>query len=123
MKTFLHVGCGTKRKDRTTKALPSWNELRFDIDASVNPDLIGTMTDMSTVSSDSVDCERRRPHRLNQRKQWTCPNKNTRLQLALTGLFPFPVLRTCSHACSDLNQPVFIHPAIHRASQGGGIVL
>ena len=55
MKTFLHVGCGPKRKDRTTKALSSWNELRFDIDESVKPDLVGTMTDMSTVSSDSVD--------------------------------------------------------------------
>jgi predicted SAM-dependent methyltransferase len=55
MKTFLHVGCGPKRKDRTTKALSSWNELRFDIDESVKPDLVGTMTDMSTVSSESVD--------------------------------------------------------------------
>ena len=55
MKTFLHVGCGHKRKDRTTKALSSWNELRFDIDESVNPDLVGTMTDMSSVVSESVD--------------------------------------------------------------------
>ena len=55
MNTFLHVGCGHKRKDRTTKALSSWNELRFDIDESVQPDLVGTMTDMSSVSSESVD--------------------------------------------------------------------
>jgi hypothetical protein len=55
MKTFLHVGCSHKRKERTTKALSSWNELRFDIDESVLPDLVGTMTDMSTVSSESVD--------------------------------------------------------------------
>jgi ubiquinone/menaquinone biosynthesis C-methylase UbiE len=55
MKSFLHVGCGQKRKDRTTKALSSWNELRFDIDESVKPDLVGTMTDMSSVSSESVD--------------------------------------------------------------------
>ena len=55
MNTFLHVGCGQKRKDRTTKALSSWNELRFDIDESVQPDLVGTMTDMSSVSSESVD--------------------------------------------------------------------
>ena len=55
MNTFLHVGCGHKHKDRTTKALSSWNELRFDIDESVLPDLVGTMTDMSTVSSESVD--------------------------------------------------------------------
>jgi predicted SAM-dependent methyltransferase len=57
MKSFLHVGCGPKRKDRTTKALSSadWTELRFDIDESVKPDLVGTMTDMSSVSSESVD--------------------------------------------------------------------
>jgi len=57
MKTFLHVGCGPKRKDRTTKGFnsPHWNELRFDIDQSVQPDLVGTMTDMSSVLSESVD--------------------------------------------------------------------
>ena len=55
MKTFLHVGCGPKRKDRTTAALAQWNELRFDIDETVEPDLVGTMTDMSSVASESVD--------------------------------------------------------------------
>jgi len=57
MNTFLHVGCGPKRKDRTTKGFntPDWSEIRLDIDASVQPDVIGTMTDMSTVSSESVD--------------------------------------------------------------------
>ena len=55
MNTFLHVGCGQKRKDRTTKALSYWNELRFDIDETVKPDLVGTMTDMSSVSTESVD--------------------------------------------------------------------
>ncbi len=55
MKTFLHVGCGPKRKDRTTAAFAQWNELRFDIDERVEPDLVGTMTDMSSVASESVD--------------------------------------------------------------------
>ena len=57
MKSFLHVGCGPKRKERTTKALssPEWREVRFDIDESVKPDLVGTMTDMSSVTSGSVD--------------------------------------------------------------------
>ena len=55
MKTFLHVGCGPKRKERTTAGFADWSELRFDIDVSVQPDLVGTMTDMSSVSSDSVD--------------------------------------------------------------------
>jgi predicted SAM-dependent methyltransferase len=57
MKSFLHVGCGPKRKDRTTKGFnsPDWSEIRLDIDASVQPDVIGTMTDMSAVASGSVD--------------------------------------------------------------------
>lgn len=55
-KTFLHVGCGPKHKDQTTRgfAQPDWHELRLDIDASVAPDVVGTMTDMSAVSDGSV---------------------------------------------------------------------
>ena len=55
MNTFLHVGCGPKRKDRTTAGFSDWKELRFDIDESVLPDLVGTMTDMSSVASASVN--------------------------------------------------------------------
>ena len=55
MKTFLHVGCGPKRKEKTTAGFADWSELRFDIDESVQPDLVGTMTDMSSVLSESVD--------------------------------------------------------------------
>lgn len=57
MKKLLHVGCGSKRKDKTTKGFntPDWQEIRLDIDASVSPDVIGTMTDMSAVESNSVD--------------------------------------------------------------------
>ncbi|HEX5210222.1 MAG TPA: methyltransferase domain-containing protein [Pseudolabrys sp.] len=32
-----------------------WQELRFDIDRSVNPDIVGTLTDMSAVETSSVD--------------------------------------------------------------------
>ncbi|MDZ5603478.1 methyltransferase domain-containing protein [Pseudomonas sp. RP23018S] len=57
MKTFLHVGCGPKNKSGTTQgfATADWQELRFDIDQSVNPDIVGTMTDMSRVADASVD--------------------------------------------------------------------
>lgn len=57
MKTFLHVGCGSSHKDRTTAGFNTteWQELRFDIDQSVSPDLVGTMTDMSSVQTESVD--------------------------------------------------------------------
>ena len=57
MKTFLHVGCGPKRKDQITCGFKvfEWSEQRLDIDASVAPDIIGTMTDMSGVAHTSVD--------------------------------------------------------------------
>ncbi len=52
-----HVGCGPKRNDRTTLGFntPEWTEIRLDIDLSVSPDVIGSMTDMSAVASESVD--------------------------------------------------------------------
>jgi len=57
MKTFLHVGCGPKHKDRTTQGFNTseWNEKRLDIDEQVKPDIVGTMTNMSAVVDGSVD--------------------------------------------------------------------
>jgi SAM-dependent methyltransferase len=54
---LLHVGCGSKRKNQTTRGFntPEWHELRLDIDPAVSPDIVGTMTDMSAVASESVD--------------------------------------------------------------------
>lgn len=57
MPTFLHVGCGRKHKDQTTRGFhsPQWQEVRFDIDPAVGPDITGTMLDMAGVASDSMD--------------------------------------------------------------------
>ena len=33
----------------------NWKEIRFDIDKNVNPDLVGTLTDMKSVETGSVD--------------------------------------------------------------------
>jgi hypothetical protein len=56
-RTFLHVGCGRQNKWKTTPgfATDSWNEIRYDIDEGVAPDVIGTITDMSAVPDASVD--------------------------------------------------------------------
>ncbi|MGE4239901.1 class I SAM-dependent methyltransferase [Ramlibacter sp.] len=56
MPTFLHVGSGRQNKQYTTRGFntPQWRELRLDIDADVLPDVVGTMTDMSSVSTGSV---------------------------------------------------------------------
>lgn len=57
MKTFLHVGCDTKRKDRTTVGFNSteWNELRLDINPEVAPDITASMLDMAVVADSSMD--------------------------------------------------------------------
>lgn len=57
MKKLLHVGCGPAKKQHTTRGfnIPDWEEVRLDIDPEVQPDIIGTMTDMSTVATSSVD--------------------------------------------------------------------
>ena len=57
VKTLLHVGCGHRNKSGTTPAFntPEWREIRLDIDASVNPDVVCSMLDMGKINSDSVD--------------------------------------------------------------------
>lgn len=51
------MGCGPKRKAQTTAGFntPDWEEVRLDIDPGVQPDVIGTMTDMSAVETGSMD--------------------------------------------------------------------
>lgn len=57
MKKFLHVGCGPKHKDQTTRSFAQndWLEIRLDIDESVKPDVVGSMTDMALVPNGSVE--------------------------------------------------------------------
>jgi ubiquinone/menaquinone biosynthesis C-methylase UbiE len=57
MKSFLHIGCGQRHQGDTTRGFntPEWREIRFDIDPSVQPDIVGTMLDMSAVADESVD--------------------------------------------------------------------
>ncbi len=56
-KRLLHVGCGPQN----TNALPAlfqseeWQEVRLDINPGVQPDIIGTITDMSGVDTESYD--------------------------------------------------------------------
>lgn len=56
-KKFLHIGCGPLTKVNTTLEFNSddWEEIRVDIDATVSPDIVASMTDMSSVESNSFD--------------------------------------------------------------------
>ena len=55
---LLHVGCGQATLEHI--AVPgfkasSWREIRLDADASVAPDIVGTMTEMPAVPGAAVD--------------------------------------------------------------------
>lgn len=57
LKKFIHVDCGKKNKSHTTPAFnsPAWEEVRFDLNPDVKPDVIGAITDMSAFGSESID--------------------------------------------------------------------
>ncbi len=51
----LNVGCGPKGRDHGFTGFEGWQEVRLDIDPSVQPDVMGSMTDMSALDSGSMD--------------------------------------------------------------------
>jgi len=56
MKIFLHVGCGPQNKSHVIGFNNDyWKEIRLDIDENVNPDIVGSLTDMKLVETSSVD--------------------------------------------------------------------
>ena len=52
---FFACGCGRKHMVHTPFASQNWREVRLDIDSAVQPDVIGTMTNMKSVDDASVD--------------------------------------------------------------------
>ena len=56
MKTLLNVGCGLSNiSELKGFNNDNWKEIRFDIDEVVEPDVLGTLTDMSLVTTASID--------------------------------------------------------------------
>lgn len=59
MKTVLNLGSGPPRRKpgpcHWSFPLDEWREVRVDIEPRYEPDLLGTMTDLSAVASASVD--------------------------------------------------------------------
>lgn len=53
----LHVGCGPANPLNLNERFRSsgWVEVRLDIDPSVRPDIVASLTDMSAVASETVD--------------------------------------------------------------------
>lgn len=56
-KRVLHVGCGPYNPEALPRELRTeeWQEIRLDINPAVNPDILGTITDLGAVPDNSVD--------------------------------------------------------------------
>jgi hypothetical protein len=56
-KRVLHVGCGPYNPDKLPEMFrgSEWQEVRLDIDESVKPDIVSSMTDMHMVEDGSMD--------------------------------------------------------------------
>ena len=54
---LLNVGCGRAGKNRMPAYFSEeqWKEIRLDIDPAVEPDIVGSATDLSAVSTASID--------------------------------------------------------------------
>jgi len=57
MKKLLHVGCGQATLNNLPEVFQggTWQEVRFDIDEEVKPDIIGTLLDMKEIETCSVE--------------------------------------------------------------------
>lgn len=54
---LLHVGCGPVRRNRLPLCFHAgdWHEIRLDIDPAVQPDLVGSITDLHMIADASID--------------------------------------------------------------------
>lgn len=56
VRLLLHVGCGTPgESDLPAQFGSDWQEVRLDVDPSVRPDIVASITDLSPVPDESVD--------------------------------------------------------------------
>ncbi len=54
LKKVLHVGCST-RPIIEPFSTPEWQEVRLDIDPTVSPDIVASMTDLSMIADGEFD--------------------------------------------------------------------
>ena len=52
---LVNVGCGRRGEGRLPAHFNSWRQLRVDIDATVSPDIVADLTDLSPIADSSVD--------------------------------------------------------------------
>lgn len=115
---FLHVGCGQARPDRLPQVFQraDWREIRFDIDPSVNPDVIGSITDLQAIPDASMDALWS-SHNLEHVNAFEVPLALAAFKRVLKpdgfALITLPDLRAVArHIANDLLQePLYVSPA------------
>ena len=54
-RTFINAGSGPKANNRLPGYFGSWRQIRVDIDPGTKPDIVASITDLSSVPDGSVD--------------------------------------------------------------------
>jgi len=54
-RVLLNAGCGTSDGRRLPRFFREWRQIRVDVDASLNPDLVASIADLSAVPDNSID--------------------------------------------------------------------
>lgn len=54
-RVFINAGCGSSGKSRLPRFFRKWRQIRVDVDATVKPDLVASIADLSAIPNGSVD--------------------------------------------------------------------
>ena len=115
---LLHVGCGWAGQDRLPSVFKTgaWQEIRFDIDPQVQPDILGSITDLQDLADASVDAIWS-SHNLEHLHSFEVPVALAEFKRVLKpdgfALISLPNLRAIArHIANDqLTQPLYQSPA------------
>ena len=54
-RVFLNAGCGTPGDTRLPPVFRKWNQIRVDVNPSLNPDLVASIADLSAIPDGTMD--------------------------------------------------------------------
>jgi SAM-dependent methyltransferase len=114
----LHVGCGMPSRDRLPAVFqrPYWQEVRFDINPAVIPDIVGSITDLQGVADASVDAIWS-SHNLEHVNSFEVPQALAAFRRVLKrngfALITLPDLRAVARHIADdlLEEPLYVSQA------------
>jgi SAM-dependent methyltransferase len=118
LRQLLHVGCGWAGQDRLPSVFKTggWQEIRFDIDPQVQPDILGSITDLQALADASMDAIWS-SHNLEHLHSFEVPVALAEFKRVLKpdgfALISLPNLRAIArHIANDqLTQPLYQSPA------------